>query len=177
MTVAPASPPEAAPFTQRSFWSSVRELMAGSEQSFTEGPIRRPILLLAIPMAIEMGMQQVFGIVDMLFVARLGAAPTAVVGITEALLLLVVVIADGLANIINLALDPCLIFGWGPFPKMGVTGAALATTLGRSIGVAYQLWLLLRRGGRLRIGPEHLRLDGRRMLRLFRSSLGGIAQF
>src|SRR5256884_7831913 len=44
------------------------------------------------------------------------------------------------SNLINLILDPCLIFGWGPFPKLGVTGAALAIFTGRSIGMLYQFY-------------------------------------
>src|SRR5579871_2672825 len=55
------------------------------------------------------------------------------------------------SNILNLILDPCLIFGWGPFPKLGVTGAALATFTGRSIGVLYQFYRLLKGTERLRI--------------------------
>src|ERR1700726_2323177 len=47
------------------------------------------------------------------------------------------------SNIINLILDPCLIFGWGPFPRLGVTGAAVATLTGRSIGLVYQVYRLL----------------------------------
>src|ERR1700704_197449 len=63
------------------------------------------------------------------------------------------------SNIINLVLDPCLIFGWGPFPRMGVTGAALATFTGRSIGVGYQFYRLLRGSERIRILARQIRVD------------------
>jgi putative MATE family efflux protein len=81
------------------------------------------------------------------------------------------------SNIINLVLDPCLIFGLGSFPRMGVTGAALATFTGRSIGVLYQFYRLLKGTERIHILVRHLRLNVRVMLRLLRVSLTGILQF
>src|SRR6185295_4874052 len=81
------------------------------------------------------------------------------------------------SNIINLVLDPCLIFGWGPFPKLGVTGAALATFTGRSIGVAYQFYRLLRGSERIRILRRQIRVNFTVLLRLLRVSLTGILQF
>ena len=79
-----------------------------------------------------------------------------------------------LANSLNIALGPCLIFGLGPFPEMGVTGAAVATTCGRGIGALYALSHLLRPGSRIHVQARHLTPDLAamgRMLRLCASSL------
>jgi len=81
------------------------------------------------------------------------------------------------SNVINLVLDPCLIFGLGPFPRMGVTGAALATFTGRSIGVLYQFYRLLKGSERIHILTRHLRLNVRVMMSLLRVSVTGILQF
>jgi putative MATE family efflux protein len=81
------------------------------------------------------------------------------------------------SNILNLILDPCLIFGWGPFPRMGVTGAALATFTGRGIGVLYQFYRLFRGTERLCILACHLRLNATVLWRLVRVSFTGILQF
>ena len=81
------------------------------------------------------------------------------------------------SNIINLVLDPCLIFGLGPFPRLGVTGAALATFTGRSIGVAYQFYRLARGTERLPSLARHLRADLAVLWRLLRVSFTGILQF
>ena len=81
------------------------------------------------------------------------------------------------SNILNLILDPCLIFGLGPFPRLGVTGAALATFSGRSIGVLYQFYRLMKGTERIRIPLSLLRLNPRVMWRLIRVSLTGILQF
>jgi putative MATE family efflux protein len=80
------------------------------------------------------------------------------------------------SNILNLILDPCLIFGLGPFPRLGVTGAALATFTGRSIGVLYQFYRLMKGTERLRIPRRLLRLNPGVLWRLIRVSLTGILQ-
>jgi putative MATE family efflux protein len=82
-----------------------------------------------------------------------------------------------LANAVNIVLDPCLIFGLGPFPELGVTGAAIGTTIGRAVGVVYQLRALGSPHGRLSIERRHLRLDRGLMLHLAKLSLGGVGQF
>jgi putative MATE family efflux protein len=81
-----------------------------------------------------------------------------------------------LANIVNLCLDPLLIFGVGPFPELGVTGAAVATTTGRGIGVMVQLLLLWRGVGRVVIRRQHLVVDPRVMMHMVRLSASAVFQ-
>ena len=82
-----------------------------------------------------------------------------------------------IANVINLVLDPLLIFGIGPFPKLGVTGPAIATLIGRASAVAYQFYRLGRGSERLRIKAAHLRLNIAEMWSFLRISGGGMIQF
>ncbi|MHB1328678.1 MAG: MATE family efflux transporter [Gemmatimonadales bacterium] len=81
-----------------------------------------------------------------------------------------------IANLCNLILDPLLIFGIGPFPEMGVEGAAVATTVGRGIGVLYQLHRLRGADRRFMIERRHLRIDPELIAKLFRLSSTGIGQ-
>jgi putative MATE family efflux protein len=82
----------------------------------------------------------------------------------------------GIANIINIVLDPIFIFGWGPIPAMGVEGAAMATNIGRGIGVLIQLWVLFKGGKQIRLSLSQLYLDTKIMLNILKTSLGGIGQ-
>jgi putative MATE family efflux protein len=262
-----------------SFWDSIWEALRGSHQDFTQGNLNRAVVLLAIPMVLEMVLESLFAVVDVFWVARMGADAVATVGLTESLLSLIFAVGFGLglsttamvarrigekdapgaavagvqsiviglatsllvgvpcwiyaprllqimgaspqivatgsgyarialggcgailmlflnnaifrgagdaavamrllwvSNIINLVLDPCLIFGLGPFPKLGVTGAALATFIGRSIGVLYQFYRLLRGTERIHILVNQIRVNLHVLFRLLRVSLVGILQF
>lgn len=81
-----------------------------------------------------------------------------------------------LANIINIILDPLLIFGYGPFPEMGVKGAAIATTIGRGIAVVYQFYLLWSGKYRIKLAWDSMKLKFAVMWKLLRISGGGILQ-
>jgi MATE family, multidrug efflux pump len=81
-----------------------------------------------------------------------------------------------IGNIINLILDPCFIFGLGPFPHLGVQGAAIATTIGRGTAVLVQFYLLFNGRKRVQLTLKHLSVDFKIMLRLLRLSFGSIGQ-
>ena len=259
--------------------SFLRESLSDNETDFTVGPIGRALGLLAIPMMLEMGMEAIFAVVDIAFVARLGTNAIAAVGLTEALVTVLYAVAIGLgmgvtamisrrigakdqeaaaqvagqaiwvgavlaliigvsgamyaenllrmmgasegvieegsgftamllggsasilylfllnaafrgagdapvalrsltlANAINIVLDPCLIFGIGPFPELGVTGAAVATTIGRGVGVLYLFHYLFAGKGRLEFAVRHLRIVPQLVTRMISISIGGIGQF
>lgn len=254
------------------------EAISGSDRDFTQIPLSKAILLLAIPMVLEMIMESIFAVVDIFFVSKLGADAIATVGITESVLTLIYAIAFGfamgttalvsrrigekrareasvegyqaiitgvivslmiavpglvfakdllhimgaspqivnhyssyttimfggnvvimllfinnaifrgagdaaiamrvlwLANGLNLILDPMLIFGWGPFPEMGIAGAAIATNIGRGVAVVYQLYVLFKGNSRIRLSGIPFVVKGEKIMHLINISAGGIGQ-
>ncbi|ALO46009.1 MATE efflux family protein [Pseudohongiella spirulinae] len=257
-----------------------RQALVGSATiNYTQGSIGRATFLLSVPMILEMAMESVFAIVDIFFVAGLGAEAVATVGLTEAVISLLYAVAIGLsmaatalvarrigeqnpaaaaiaagqalwlglivsllvgvagflfaerilllmgasqsvvdtgagytrimfsgaftivflflnnaifrgagdasiamraliiANGINIVLDPCLIYGWGPFPEMGITGAAVATNIGRGAGIAYQVYYLCANNRRIQLKLKDLVLRLATVWQLCRISVGGIAQY
>lgn len=268
----------AAPSPRSAFLQDLRDAVRGVPHDYTEGPIDRAIILLAVPMMLEMVMESLFAVVDIFWVSKLGPNATAAVGLTESLLTVVYALAIGLsigvtaliarrigekrpddaaraavqgivlgvlvaavlgtvgalnaakllrlmgaspeviaigsgyttvmlggeatvillflinaafrgagdatiamrvlwtANFFNILLGPCFIFGLGPFPELGVTGAAVATTIGRGIGVLVQIHALLRGRGRLNVRREHIKVDLPVMRQLVRLSAPGTLQ-
>jgi putative MATE family efflux protein len=80
------------------------------------------------------------------------------------------------ANAVNIALDPILIFGWGPIPSFGIEGAAIATNIGRGIGVLMQLWTLFNAGRHIKIKLSEFSWNTSIVIHLIQTSLGGIGQ-
>jgi len=261
-----------------SFWADLRAALRGTNADYARIPLKRAVFLLAIPMMLELVLESAFAVVDIFFVAQLGASAVATVGLTETYLFLLYSVAIGLsmavtavvarrvgeqrgdeaalsavqaiivavvvslpvtvagivwaqdllrlmgadawaiehgyrytqwmlggnavilllfvinavfrgagdaaaamrvlwvANALNIVLDPILIFGWGPVPAMGIEGAAIATNIGRGVGVLMQLWILARGSEHLRVLVRHLRPDFATLGQIVRTSMGGIGQ-
>ncbi|MFC2131359.1 MATE family efflux transporter [Bacteroidota bacterium] len=81
-----------------------------------------------------------------------------------------------LANILNIILDPCLIFGLWIFPEMGIEGAAVATSIGRGTAVIYQFYLLFKGKGRIKISLANVKIDFKVIFQIFKLSTGSIGQ-
>jgi putative MATE family efflux protein len=81
-----------------------------------------------------------------------------------------------IANLLNIGLDPCFIYGWGPFPELGVEGAAVATNIGRAVAVIFQFYFLFNGRHRIKLNIRAFLPDFKLMLKLVQLSLGGIAQ-
>ncbi len=82
-----------------------------------------------------------------------------------------------LANGLNIILDPCFIFGLGPFPELGVQGAAVATNIGRGSGIIFQLFILFGGKGLIKITWENIKVNGPVLRRLFNLAIGGVSQY
>jgi putative MATE family efflux protein len=82
----------------------------------------------------------------------------------------------GIANLINIILDPILIFGFGPVPAMGVKGAAIATTIGRGIGVLLQLYILFFGTRTIKLTFNHVKIKIFDIFKIIRLSFGSLLQ-
>jgi putative MATE family efflux protein len=276
------SSPLATPFPtlphKPSLFRLLVDAVRGVETDLTQAPLGRALLMLAVPMILEMIMESIFAMVDVFWVAHLGASAVATVGLTESMMMIVYSLAMGvsigamalvarrigekdpraaadtaaqgiwlgvalalaiglggmlfapellrlmgadaqvvkggssftrvmlggnvtvfllflinsvfrgagdaaqamrvlwLGNALNIVLGPLFIFGWGPFPELGVTGAAVATTLGRGVAVLYQLWVLGTSRSKISLSRVHLRLDPKLMLSVLQLSTAATGQ-
>lgn len=81
-----------------------------------------------------------------------------------------------IANLCNIVLDPLLIFGIGPFPELGIAGAAIATATGRGIGILFQIFILFRGKRRIKLSMKDITFEPHTIWQLINLSLGGIGQ-
>ncbi|GHM99000.1 MATE efflux family protein [Cytophagales bacterium WSM2-2] len=82
-----------------------------------------------------------------------------------------------LANVINIILDPILIFGWGPIPAFGVEGAAISTTIGRGLGVVFQLYYLFFGKSIVKFNSSNFKIDWKIIVQVLKVSAGSTGQF
>jgi putative MATE family efflux protein len=165
-----------------------------------EGAARAAVQAIGLGIAVSLGLGLVGGVLAPRLLSIMDASPEAVArggnftrimlggNATVFLIFLINAVFRGagdatiamrtltLANILNIVLGPCFIFGWGPFPELGVTGAAIATNTGRGIGVLYQLVALARRSGRLTLRRRHLVIEPAILGNLIRIARSGVAQ-
>jgi putative MATE family efflux protein len=260
-------------------YSIIKQSLSGEAMDYTQGSIRKAVILLAIPMILEMCMESVFAVVDIFFVSHLGKHATSTVGLTESVITIVYSLAIGIsmaatamvarrvgekdlaaatkagmqsillalaitlavsipgyifsaeilrlmgaeetaiqsgigythiimggslvimllflingifrgagdammamkslwiANICNIILCPLLIRGLGPVPAFGLQGAAMATTIGRGIGVTYQLYHLFNGKSQIRFTLKHLTPDFTIIKSLISIAWSGTMQF
>jgi putative MATE family efflux protein len=271
-------PAPSVPATRSSWLRLIADAVRGVETDLTVAPLNRALLMLAVPMILEMIMESIFAMVDVFWVAHLGASAVATVGLTESMMMIVYSLAMGvsigamamvarrigekdpeaaarataqglwlgvalalaigalgaffapsllglmgaepevirngsnftrvmlggnvtvfllflinsvfrgagdaaqamrvlwLGNALNIVLGPLFIFGVGPFPKLGVTGAAVATTLGRGIAVLYQIYVLQSGRGKVTLRRSHLKLEPALMLNVLKLSTSATVQ-
>ena len=264
---------------QSNWWSLLKEAIRGKNYDYTQGSLKKAIILLAIPMVFEMVMESVFALVDIYFVSQVSTNAVATIGLTESVVTLIYAVAVGISmaataviarrigegnqegakntatqiiyigiavsfifslvgifyakdilglmkaspelieegyqytqiliggnvtivllflinaifrgagnasyamwvlvfsNGLNILLDPLFIFGLGPFPELGVKGAAVATTIGRGSAVVLQLLLLWLGKSRVQLALRHLKLQWKIVTNIVRISWGGIGQF
>jgi putative MATE family efflux protein len=94
---AAAAAPASGRTPQPSLWANLRDAIRGTGADYTRIPLRRAVFLLAVPMVLELVLESTFAVVDIFFVAQLGASAVATVGLTESLLFLLYSIAMGLS--------------------------------------------------------------------------------
>ena len=97
MQPTPSQDIPAGELASQSLWTSLRDAIRGTNADYTRIPLRRAVFLLAVPMVLELVLESTFAVVDIFFVARLGASAVATVGLTEAFLFLLYAVAMGLA--------------------------------------------------------------------------------
>src|SRR5207249_3839184 len=87
----------AAPNARAGIWATLREAIRGSRIDYTTAPVGRAVVMLAVPMVMEMAMESIFAVADVFWVAHLGAAAVATVGLTESMLTIIYTAAMGLS--------------------------------------------------------------------------------